>query len=281
MPDRIVLVTGATGNQGGAVIRSLAPAGFRLRALTRRPDGDAARALASRGIEVVGGDLDDDDSVAAALAGVWGVFAMQSPYETGAEVEERRGRRFARRAHEAGVAHFVYSSVASAHRRTGIPHFESKWRIEEEVRGLGFPSHAILRPVFFMENLLGPPLLQGDAIVLAMRPGLALQMVALADIGRVAARLLADGAAMNGRAIDLAGDTATMPRAVEALGRRLGRVIRFVEVPNAEIRKISEDFALMLDWFERVGFDADIPALEREFGPMTRLDAWAAGPHPA
>src|SRR6185436_3130235 len=88
---------------------------------------------------------------------------------------------------EAGVQHFVYSSVGSAHRKTGIPHFENKYRIEETVRSLKFPSHVIIRPVFFMENLPSPWFLNGDNLYAAMLPTTTLQMIAVEDIGKYGA----------------------------------------------------------------------------------------------
>jgi uncharacterized protein YbjT (DUF2867 family) len=151
--DRTILITGVTGQQGGAVARALQGAGFKLRGLTRKPEGEQAAALARHGVEVVKGDLDDEATLRRALTGAWGVFGVQNAGEAGVEREEAQGKRLATLAREAGVEHFVYTSVGSAHKQTGVPHFDNKWRIEETVRGLRFPSHVILRPVFFMENL--------------------------------------------------------------------------------------------------------------------------------
>jgi uncharacterized protein YbjT (DUF2867 family) len=276
MPERIILVTGATGKQGGSLVRALSGRGFHLRAMTRAPQGDAARALAAQGVEVVQGDLDDEPSLGRALAGAWGVFAVQNTWEAGVEREEAQGHRIAKIARAAGVSHFVYSSVGSAHRETGIPHFENKFRVEQTVRALAFPSHVILRPVFFMENLLTPSFLNGDVLATAMKPETRLQMIAVDDIGRFAARVFVDAPAFNGREIDLAGDSRTLPDAARVLGRALGRPITFTPVPIDAIRRYSEDVALMLEWFDRVGYSADIPALTREFGfqPLT-LDQWA------
>src|SRR6185503_14332675 len=150
--DRTILIAGVTGKQGGAVARALPGTGFHLRGLTRRPDSEPAAALARRGVDVVKGDFDDEATLRRALAGVWGVFGVQNTWEAGVEREEAQGKRLATLAREAGVEHYVYTSVGSANRRTGIPHFDNKWRIEETVRGLTFPSHVILRPVAFMEN---------------------------------------------------------------------------------------------------------------------------------
>jgi len=181
--DRTILITGVTGQQGGAVTRALHGTGFRLRGLTRKPDGERAAALARNGVEIIKGDLDDEVTLRRALAGAWGVFGVQNTLEAGVEREEAQGKRLATLARDAGVQHYVYTSVGSAHKRTSIPHFDNKWRIEETVRSLRFRSHVILRPVFFMENLLAPFSLQGSTLAWALGPGTKLQMIAVDDIG--------------------------------------------------------------------------------------------------
>ena len=274
--DRTILITGVTGHQGGAVARALQNSPFRLRGLTRKPESEPAAALARRGVDVVTGDLDDEATLRRALAGAWGVFGVQNAWEAGVEGEEAQGKRLATLAREAGVEHYVYTSVGSAHTRTGIPHFDSKWRIEETVRSLRFPSHVILRPVFFMENLLAPSSLQGDTLSVALGPATKVQMIAVDDIGWFGARAFTHAAALNRREIDLAGDERTMPEAAAVLAKALGRPIAFAQTPIEQVRQYSEDLALMLDWFERVGYSADIAGLEREFGrTLTKLADWA------
>lgn len=276
MTNRTILVTGATGKQGGALIRELAGKGFQLRAMTRHPEGDAATALRAQGIDIVQGDLDDGPSINRALHGAWGVFAVQNTWEAGVAREEEQGKRIATLAKSAGVQHYVYASVGSAHRHTGIPHFDNKWRVEETVRALQFPSYVIYRPVFFMENLTSPWFLNGDAIYSALEPSTVLQMIAVADIGKYAAKAFTDAEALNGRGFDIAGDARTMPQVAEVFSRAFGRAIRYVQIPLEEVRKNSEDFALMLDWFNKVGYDADIEGRAREFGVApTRLEEWA------
>jgi uncharacterized protein YbjT (DUF2867 family) len=275
--ERTILVTGATGKQGGAIAGALAGKGFKIRALTRKPGSDAAKALAKTGAEIAQGDLDDVASLQKALQGVWGVFSVQNTWEAGVEKEEEQGKRLAKLAREAGVEHFVYSSVGSAHRKTGIPHFENKWRVEETVRGLRFPSFVILRPVFFMENLTSPWFLNGDKIYAALDPATQLQMIAVKDIGEYGARAFIDAAKLNGREIDLAGDAVTMPKAAEILSKGLGKKIEFVRLPIEEVRKNNADFAIMLEWFDRVGYNADIDGLARELGVKpTKLHEWAS-----
>lgn len=274
--DRTILITGVTGHQGGAVARALHGSGFHLRGMTRNPENPKAAALAAQGVDIVKGDLDDEVSLRGALAGAWGVFAVQNLGEVGAEREEVQGKRFATLAREAGVEHFVYTSVASANNNTGIPHFDSKSRIEQTVRDLKFPSHVILRPVFFMENLTAPFSLQSDTLSWALGPDVNLQMIAVDDIGWFGARAFSQASALNGREIDIAGDARTMRESAAILSEALGRQITFVQTPIEQVRQYSPDIATMLQWFERVGYDIDIAGLEREFGrQLVKLPDWA------
>ena len=275
-----ILVTGATGQQGGAVARALLAGGHKVRAMTRKPEGEAARALAGKGAELVRGNLDDGASLEKALAGAWGVFAVQNTWEAGVEGEEEQGKRMAELARRAGVEHYVYTSVASAHRRTGIPHFENKWRVEQVVRALSFPSYAILRPVFFMENFQSPlmkPGLDQGKLAIALRADTPLQMIAVEDIGAYGRLVFEQAERFNGRELDIAGDELTMPEAARVLGEAMKKKIEFVSVPIEEVRKGGEDYALMLEWFDRVGYDVHIRSRSRECGiPPTKLASWAA-----
>ena len=274
--ERTILITGVTGHQGGAVAQALQGSGFHLRGLTRTPNGERAAALTHQGTEIVKGDLNDDATLRSALAGAWGVFSVQNSWEAGLEREEAQGKRLATLAREAGVEHFVYTSVGSANKQTGIPHFDSKWHIEETVRALDFPSHVILRPVFFMENLLAPYSLQGSTLAAALGPDTKLQMIAVNDIGWFGARAFIDAAALNRREIDIAGDIRTMPESAEILTEALARPVTFAQTPIEQVRQFSNDMALMFEWFERVGYSADIAGLEREFGrTLTKLPGWA------
>ena len=255
---------------------------FRLRGLTRKPDGGRAAALARNGVEIIKGDLDDEATLRRTLAGVWGVFGVQTSLEAGVEREEAQGKRLATLAREAGVQHYVYTSVGSAHKRTGIPHFDSKWRIEETVRSLRFPSHVILRPVFFMENLLAPFSLQGSTLAWVLGSGTKLQMIAVDDIGWFGAHAFTEATSLNRREIDLAGDVRTMPEAAEILMDALGRPITFAQTPIEQVRQYSKETAAMLEWFDRIGYSADIADLEREFGhALTKLPDWARRHAPA
>ncbi len=275
----IILVTGATGKQGGAVARQLLSRGYRVKAMTRHTESGSAGMLRSAGAEIVYGNYDEPESLSDALSGVWGVFAVQNTWEAGVEREEQQGKRFAELARAQNVQHYVYTSVGSANRNTGIPHFENKWRIEERVRSLKFPSYAILRPVFFMENFLSSSLLPGiqrGRLALGLRPDTRLQMIAVDDIGKFGLMLFEHHEAMNRAEIDIAGDEHTMPEIASYLGRISGRSVEFLSVPREEVRKSGDDRALMLEWFDRTGYNVAIDKLEETFGiRLTKFEEWA------
>jgi uncharacterized protein YbjT (DUF2867 family) len=276
MADKLIVITGATGKQGGSTLRYLAKqGGFKLRAVTRKPDSDAARALAALGAEVVAADLDDAASLEKAVTGAWGLYAVQNTWEAGVEKEEEQGKRLAKVAKDKGVQRFVYASVGSANRKTGIPHFDNKARVEETIKSLGLPSYAIIRAVFFMENLPTPWFLHGDKLVSTLKPDTKLQMIAADDIGKFGAKAFVDADKLKGLELDIAGDAATMPQAAEAVSEIVGHQVTYQQIPLDAVRQNSEDFAKMLEWFETTGYSADIAALEPRFGirPLT-LKEW-------
>jgi uncharacterized protein YbjT (DUF2867 family) len=269
--EKLILVTGATGKQGGATLRHLAKhGGFKLRAMTRKPNSEAAKAAAKLGAEVVAGDLDDAASVERALDGAWGVFGVQNSWEAGVAGEEEQGKRIARLAREKGVQHFVYASVGSAHKGTGIPHFDSKFHIELTVKELGFPSHAIIRPVFFMENLFSPWSLNGDKLMMALKPTTKVQMIASDDVGKFEADAFIRADKWRGVELDVAGDELTLPETAAAMSAALGRTITFQQLPIEAVRQQSEDSAKMLEWFDAVGYSADFATHEAKWGIKPR-----------
>jgi uncharacterized protein YbjT (DUF2867 family) len=189
---RSVLVTGATGQQGGAVARALLTRGHHVKALTRKPDSDAARQLASAGADLVTGDLGDTGSVLKAASGVGAVFLMGDSTEAGPEEETRQGIIAAEAAKDAGVGHLIYSSVADANKKTGIPHFDSKYLVEKHLAGLGIP-YTISAPASFMENIVAPwsiGALRQGTYAFPMPPKRVIQLIALADIAAFVAALI-------------------------------------------------------------------------------------------
>ena len=275
-PDQhTILVSGATGKQGGAVARHLVSLGFRVRALTRKPDKPAARALAELGIEIAKGDLNDRPSVDRAFAGVYGAFGVQDSYEAGVDVETRQGKTFADAAKHAGVKHLVYSSVGGAERETGIAHFESKWQVEEHIRTLGGPI-TILRPVFFMNNwLYTKDAILGGQIAQPLSPHTQLQQIDVDDIGAIAALAFANPDKWIGRTVEIAGDEMSMTKVAEVFSQVLKREVKYVQVPwDIFEQKAGKESTIMFRWFESSGYKADIKALRKEYPKLTTLESF-------
>jgi len=273
--NRLILVTGATGKQGGAVLRHLRDKGFPVRALTRHPDKPEARALVGHGTEVVGGDLDDRPSVARALDGVYGVYSVQSRPEEGVEAEIRQGIALADAARRENVSHLVYSSVGSADQHTGVPHFDSKFQIEEHIRKLGLP-YTIIRPVFFMDNWLGMRTgMEQGTLTLPLKPDTRLQMIAVEDIGAFATMAFEFPGRWQGHTLDIAGDELSMNQIAQALGRVLGEDLKYVQAPWDKFeQQAGHEMALMFKWFENVGYHADIPALRQQHPSLMSFERW-------
>jgi uncharacterized protein YbjT (DUF2867 family) len=270
-----LMVTGATGRQGGAVARHLLEAGFGVRALVRDPQTPRARALAEGGIELVQGDLEDRDSIQRALEGAYGVFSVQNYFQAGYDGEIRQGTNLADAAKTSGIEHFLYSSVGSAYRDTGISHFESKWLIEQRIRDLDLP-YTILRPVFFMHNWEGmrerifEGVLEGP-----LDPSKPLQQLAVDDLGSFAGMAFADPERWIGREVDLAGDDPTMLEAARTFGRVTGREVRYVQIPWDQFRQAAgNEIARMYEWFEAEGYEADILALREEYPNLSTFEQY-------
>jgi uncharacterized protein YbjT (DUF2867 family) len=255
---KTILVTGATGNQGGATARRLLQDGWQVRALVRDRAKPAARLLAEQGATLVEGDMDDAGSLRAAMRGVHGVFSVQALAHTpdGLAAEVRQGRTVADVAGETGVAHLVYSSVGGAERRTGIDHFETKAEIERHIQASGLPA-TILRPAFFMNNLLHYAGAEGERVLrLEVLPDRPLQMIASDDVGRIAAYAFAHPADHLGTQIEIAGDELTLTRVAEIYEALTGTPTRLEPQP-VEHR--------MYAWFAESGYQADIAGLRNRF----------------
>lgn len=271
---RLILVTGATGKQGGAVYRHLRQKGYPVRALTRNPQQPKARALAGHGAEVVEGDLESADSLRAAMDGAYGVYSVQDS-AGGAEKEIRQGVNLADAAKRSQVSHFVYSSVGSADQKTGIPHFDSKFQIEEHIRATGLP-YTILRPVFFMENWLGSkPQIEQGTLSLPLSPETRLQMIAVDDIGAFAAMAFDNPGKWKGQAIDLAGDDLSMSEIAEAFSRASGREVRYVTMPWDEFeQRAGREMTIMFRWFQDVGYHVDIASVRAQYPSLMTFEYW-------
>jgi uncharacterized protein YbjT (DUF2867 family) len=271
-----VVVTGATGKQGGAVARGLLERGHQVRAVTRDPNSSLAKSLGNAGATLVASSLEDTAAITKALEGATSLFAMTTPFG-GTDAETRQGVAAADAANAAGV-HLVFTSVGSANRKTGVPHFESKYEVEKHIAKVGVRA-TILAPVSFMENLYFAKEQLAKGIYAApLPPARRLAQVAVADIGAVAVRLLEDPGRFAGKRFDLAGDDLAGNDVVAILSRVTGRPFTYFQVSLDVIRqRIGEDGAKMYEWFDRVGYSVDRAALRREFPDVAFHDfeSWA------
>jgi uncharacterized protein YbjT (DUF2867 family) len=273
--EKIIAVTGATGQQGGAVARHLLADGWKVRALTRNPDKPAAQALASAGAELTPGDMDRLEELEAAFRDAYGVFSVQNFWlpEVSAEGEVRQGRNVADAAKSAGVEHFVYSSVGAAHRGMGQAHFATKWEIEQYIQSLGLP-YTIFRPVMFMDNYnwQRAGITNGVFTGWGLRPDKGVQLIAVEDIGAFVALAFKDPQAYLGRTIELAGDELTEPQIAETLAKVIGRPVKLQPRAAPEGQAPTPEQIAMYQFFNGQGYDADIPALRKIYSGLVTLE---------
>lgn len=262
-----VLVTGASGQQGGAVVSALLNAGHSVRGMTRNPDSDRSRVLFEKGVELVQGDFMDHDSLVSALKGVDSVFAMGTPYEKGPDIETEQGKALVLAASEVDIGHFVYTSVGSANRDTGIPHFDSKYQVELFLRESGLNA-TIVAPVFFMDNLKSPwylPSLKEGKLTHAVPADRKLQMVSLGGIGGFVAEVIGSGASVYGKRYDIAEDELAGEDTASILTEVTGKNIVYEGFSPSVLEEQSKDMALMYEWFDKVGYSVSIVALREQF----------------
>jgi len=271
-----VVITGSTGKQGGAVARGLLERGHKVRAVTRDTNSSQAKSLASAGATLVAASLEDNAALTQALEGATSLFAMTTP-SGGTDAETRQGVAAVDAAKATG-AHFVFTSVGSANRQTGIPHFDSKYEVEKHIAKVGVRA-TILAPVAFMENLYFiKEQLANGIYAAALPPARALAQVAVADIGAVAVHVLEDAGRFTSKRFDLASDELTGNDAMAILARVTGRPFSYYQVPVDVIRqRMGEDAVKMYEWFDRVGFAVDRAGLRREFPNVNfhNFESWA------
>jgi uncharacterized protein YbjT (DUF2867 family) len=276
MNDKIIAVTGATGQQGGAVVRKLLADGWKIRGLTRDPDKVSSRELAAAGVDVVAGDMEQRAQLESAFKGAHGVFSVQNYWlpTVGFEGEVRQGRNVADAAKAAGVEHLVYSSVGAAERGMGQKHFESKWIIEQYVQSLGIP-YTILRPVAFMENYnwSRAQILNGFLPGRGIRPEKATQIIAVEDIAFFAALAFKDPKSFLSRTIELAGDELTEAQAAGVFARVIGRPVT-VAPPNPRAGMNEDEAKAMFNFFNGKAYTADIAALRKMHPGLLTLEQY-------
>ncbi|RII09651.1 NAD(P)H azoreductase [Streptomyces sp. YIM 130001] len=293
-----VLVTGATGRQGGATARALLSAGVPVRALVRDPDTTRAQAVEALGAETVTGDLHDRDSVIRAAEGTRAVFSVQMPGITEAgfdfEGEVAQGTNLIEAAQAAGVRQFVHTSVTGAGQHTEHPDWTpgrwpsteaslgAKSTLQDRVRAAGFPSWTILKPGFFMDNFLPsmgflfPRGIEGG-LVSVLNPGTGLSLMATDDIGAAAAAAIAAPEKFHGVELELASEYLSMAKVAEVLSRALGTELTAPDMTEQEaIAAGMPPMGAAHEWLNVTGGQPAHPQFARDLGiPLTSFESWA------
>lgn len=267
-PTKTILVTGATGRQGGAVIKHLLRNNFNIRALSRTPDSVSAQRLISLGVTVVKGDMSNTESLLNAMKGCDGVFSIQNYFEYGGEKEIEYGKKMADAAKQSRISHFIYNSVCNVDANTGVPHFETKNKIEQHIKSIGLP-YTILRPVKFMENYYIPQVFKGilgGKLFDSIKSGKKHQMIALDDIGKYVADGFSNPAKYLNKTIEIAGDELTNEEVANIMTEVLGIKVKFKKLPLFIVKLVMDkELYLMFTWFNNSGFAADMKETTRNF----------------
>ncbi|WP_327172663.1 NmrA/HSCARG family protein [Streptomyces sp. NBC_01336] len=281
--DRLVVVTGATGRQGGATAHRLLAAGRPVRALVRDTTAPAARSLEAAGAELVRGDFDDRSSLPAALEGAAALFAVPpvafGPAGSDVEREFTRGRALIDAATLVGVEHVVFSGIASTPGRPGGS--EGKRRIEDYLRER-IRSVTVLRPVRFMSNFLGSTPIGLDGIAQGMHrhifpPDEPVQIIAVEDIAEFASLAFDQPDRFAGRTLELAGDAPTPVEAVAAISEATGAAIRYEQITHAEAAALNPEIVQVRDrWAAGSRWHADIETLRIIHPGLRTLGDWLA-----
>lgn len=278
--NKTIFVTGGTGNQGGAVVRNLADQGFKIIALTRNPASAKGQILKNLNIQVVKGDLNNVDTYREYLKDVYGIFSVQT-FENGVEKEINQGITLATLAKEFDVKHFIYSSVFGANLNTGVPHIESKLKIENHIKQIGLPF-TIIRPTSLFENFLIPQvkkaILKGK-LVQPINKNTKLQYIAAEDIGKAVAKIFQHSKIYLGRTIPLATEQLSTQEVADKFSTVLNKKIEYEKLPVLIIRLfLGKNLYKMFRWMDEKSFfqKEDVDLTKTEFSNLLSLESWIA-----
>ena len=276
-PDKVIAITGITGSQGGAAARHLLAAGWRLRGLTRKASGAVAVRLAAQGVDLIEGNMSDRRVLDRLVAGAYGVYGVTDFFHNGLAREVEQGKHLVDAAAAAGVAHYVFPSLALSDQKTGIPYFEAKVAIEDHLRASGLPA-TILRPALFMEDLVetkyAPPMWWGT-VRRTVGADKRLYWIAVDDLGKIAARVFADPARYVGQALTLAGDWKSIGEAREIFRRVRGKAPLAIPAPLWLIRTVvNADLVPMWQWLGTNPIVADLAPAREVLPDIADMETW-------
>jgi uncharacterized protein YbjT (DUF2867 family) len=276
--NKTIFVTGGTGNQGGAVARNLSQQGFTVKVLTRNPNSAKSLSLKKLNIELVKGDLNNGDTYRNHLRDAYGIFSVQT-FENGVDKEINQGITLATLGKELGIKHFLYSSVFGADLNTGIPHIDSKFKIENHIKQTGLPF-TIIRPTSLFENFLIPQVKKGilnGKLVQPINRDTIQQYIAAEDIGKAAAKIFLNSNEYLGRTIPLATEQLTTQEVADTFSKVLNKKIEYKKLPVLITRLfLGKGLYNMFKWMNEKSIFSkeDIEATRKEFPNLLSLKDW-------
>ncbi len=277
---KTIFVTGATGNQGGAVVTSLLHNGFKVKALVRDPASVRAQQLQKSDVELVRGDLDDSSTFRSHLEGIDGIFSVQT-FINGTAREIKQGIALADLAKACRVGHFVYSSVAGADLNTGVPHFDSKLEIENHIKKLDLP-YTIIRPNSFFENFLIPQVrsrIEKGKLSSPINEDKIQQFISAGDIGKISADVFLHPEKYLQRTITIGTEQMSMNEVANAFSEVLGKEVKYQKLPMFITRIVmGKNLYKMFGWINANDaiFMKDLAGFKRENPGLTSLKQWIA-----
>jgi uncharacterized protein YbjT (DUF2867 family) len=258
---KTIAVLGATGRQGGQVVHHLLNQGWRVRAITRKPESKKAMTLKERGAEVIRADLEDPASLESAFANAYGVFNMQAPISGKIEIEIRQGRNAAQAAKKTGIRHLVYGSAGPGHTKTGIEQWDAKIEVTQAMKELGLPL-TVLRPMAFMELMVDPTYYPQSSTWYTM-PKFAgterkIPWLSVRDLGTITAKAFANPDEYIDRDLRLAADAQSLAECREIYREVRGKYPPRFPMPLFLFRKfVGQDVLNMWRWLRTNPVDLD------------------------
>jgi len=275
--DRVVAVTGVTGNQGGPAARSLLRRGFRVRGLTRNASSSAAQRLADGGVELIQGDMSDGGAVGRLMSGASAAVVVTDFFQNGLVREVAQGRLIAESAKNAAVRHVVFASIGFVDQKTGVPCFEAKREIEERMAEIDLPV-TILRPSLFMEDLAemrSPAAVWWGSMRRVAGWDKPLPWISVRDLGEIAALVVARPDEYIGRTLRLTGDVRSLRESQEIFLQVDGKRPLAIPIPLFLVRRlVDEDLIPMWQWIGENSFEPDRATAKKIFPGVENMESW-------
>jgi len=214
-------------------------------------ENQKAKKFKELGAKLYQGDMLNKKSLMDAMKGTNYVFSVQNFWETGKDREIEEGTHVIEVAKELGVQHLVYSSASGADKNTGIPYFEGKYQIEQNLIKSGLP-YTIIRPVSLMENYLMPEIREGiekGEFKTPLKPETKIQLISIKDIGKFVLYAFENPDKSKGRIIDIAADELAQENITKILN---------CKYENLELSKLQKDEQSLYQWLDTEGYHVDI-----------------------